>query len=228
MEQQKLISVRGIYRESKVLFKKHIYYFITAFLFIGVVNIGISALSPDPEGFSSLSLMIIAGIVGLGISLVAIFIQLYLQIKVMRATLRAMREPEYTPHFNNFFVREGNGKLLVKRFVLTGLLMGLCVLGGFILLVLPGIYIAVRLSFATYVVADTGAKPKDALRESWALTKGKFWALVRYSAIVVFFALITIILFIVTMPLLQVMTMNLYERLRKEKESLTARPVLEV
>jgi uncharacterized membrane protein len=227
MEKQRLISVRGIYRESKVLFKKHIYYFVTAFLFIGVVNVGINALSPDVEKFSSLPLMIIGGLIAVSIAIIAVLIQIYLQIKVIRATLRTMREPEYVPQFNNFFVQEGNGRFLVKRFFLTGLLVGLFALGGIILLILPGIYIAVRMSFATYVVADTGAKPMDAIRESWAMTKGKFWALARYSVIVVFFAILTFIAFIVTAPLLQVMTLNLYERLLKDKQTLASTPVLE-
>lgn len=211
-----------------MLFKKHISYFISTFLFIGIVSIGLSIASPSFEEYSSLSLILIGTLISFLISIVSLFVQMYLQIKVMRTTLRAMREPEYTPHFNDFFVREGNGKLLVKRFFITSILTGLFVLGGFILFILPGIYIAVRMSFATYIVADTGSKPMDAIRESWAMTKGRFWALLRYSLIVAFFALITIIAFIVTAPLMQVMTMNLYERLRKAKEGTVPIPVREV
>ena len=144
----------------------------------------------------------------------------------MRGTLRTMREPEFKPEFNSFFIREGGGQMLVKRFFITAIISTLFILGGFILLILPGIYIAVRMSFAMYIVADTGAKPMEAIRESWAMTKGKFWALLRYNIIVAFFALITIIAFIVTMPLLQIMTLNLYERLLKEKQSLATGPVI--
>lgn len=226
MEKEKLVSVRGIYRESKMLFKKHFYYFISVFIFIGVVSFGLSALAPQPESFSTLSLMIIAGIVSVVFSFVSVVIQMYLQMKVMRATLRAMREPEFKPQFNDFFVREGNGRMLVKRLFVTAIISTLFVLGGFILLILPGIYIAVRMSFAVYIVADTGAKPMDAIRESWAMTKGKFWALFRYNIIVAFFALVTIIAFIVTIPLLQIMTLTLYERLLKEKQSLATGPVI--
>jgi uncharacterized membrane protein len=226
MEKQKLISVKSIYRESKSLFKKHLYYFISAFLFISVVSVGMSALAPQPESFSTLSLMAIAGIFSILFSFASIVIQIYLQIKVMRGTLRTMREPEFKPEFNSFFIREGGGQMLVKRFFITAIISTLFILGGFILLILPGIYIAVRMSFAMYIVADTGAKPMEAIRESWAMTKGKFWALLRYNIIVAFFALITIIAFIVTMPLLQIMTLNLYERLLKEKQSLATGPVI--
>lgn len=221
MEKETVISVRGIFRESKALFKKHFYYFFAAFIFITIINIALSIITPDTEKYSDTSLMIIAGIVAFLVSIVSIFVQIYLQIKVMRATLRTMRDPEYVPEFNNFFVREGDGRMVTKRFFITQLLSILFILGGFILFIIPGVYIAVRFSLASYIVADTSARPMDALRESWAMTKGKFWILFRYNVIVAFFAIITIIAFIVTIPLLQIMTLNLYERLAKGKNGLS-------
>jgi hypothetical protein len=59
--------------------------------------------------------------------------------------------------------------------LLVGILVGLATLGGFILLILPGIYLAIRLGFAQLAVIDNKKKGADALRDSWALTKNRFW-----------------------------------------------------
>ncbi|MBD3251451.1 hypothetical protein GF380_03275 [Candidatus Uhrbacteria bacterium] len=59
--------------------------------------------------------------------------------------------------------------------ILTGLLVGLATLGGFILLILPGIYLAIRLGFAQLAVIDKKMQPTQAFKNSWELTKGRFW-----------------------------------------------------
>ena len=46
------------------------------------------------------------------------------------------------------------------------------VLMGLTLLIIPGIYIALRLSFAPFELLLEGLKPIDSLRSSWKLTKG--------------------------------------------------------
>ncbi|HSW89285.1 MAG TPA: hypothetical protein VLH19_00225 [Patescibacteria group bacterium] len=61
--------------------------------------------------------------------------------------------------------------LFINYFVAV-LLMGLCVFLGFIALVLPGIYIALRLSLTTFYVVDRKLGPVDALKASWAATSG--------------------------------------------------------
>jgi hypothetical protein len=61
--------------------------------------------------------------------------------------------------------------------ILVGILVGLATLGGLILLVLPGIYLAVRLMFAQIAVIDGGKKGTAALKDSWALTKNRFWVI---------------------------------------------------
>lgn len=225
MEQQSIFSVRSVYREAKVYFKRHFYYFFSAFLFIGIVNIALSAISPSAEEYSSLSLMAIGGVVAVLISIVGVFIQMYLQMKVMKATLSVVRDPDYVPQFQNFFVREGDGRTIVWRFFLTSILVGFFVLGGFILLIIPGIYIAIRMSFAVYILVDKKCRPMEAIRASWELTRGNFWKIFRFALITGFFFLITFIAFIVTIPLMQVMQITLYNRLQKGRE--VPSPVLE-
>lgn len=52
------------------------------------------------------------------------------------------------------------------------LLNALAVMGGFLLLIVPGIILAIRLQFGPYLVVDKGAGPLESLKQSFALTKG--------------------------------------------------------
>lgn len=57
-----------------------------------------------------------------------------------------------------------------KNFV-GSIFVGIAVVVGLILLVIPGIYLAVRLQFFTYYIVDKNAGIMDALKMSWDLTK---------------------------------------------------------
>lgn len=58
----------------------------------------------------------------------------------------------------------------------VGLLQGIITLGGFILLVLPGIYLAVALSFTQFYLLTENKRGLAALAASRALVKGRWWA----------------------------------------------------
>ncbi len=53
----------------------------------------------------------------------------------------------------------------------------IAVLIGLVLLIVPGIIVALTFLFATYLVVDTGKGPIEALKESARITKGHKWAL---------------------------------------------------
>lgn len=57
-----------------------------------------------------------------------------------------------------------------------GLLTVLIIIGGLILLVIPGIYWAVRLAFTHQRFVADGLGVKDAIRASFADTKGRWWS----------------------------------------------------
>jgi hypothetical protein len=59
--------------------------------------------------------------------------------------------------------------------LLVTLLVGLSVVGGFILLIVPGIIIAIRLSAATVVVVVEDLRGRKAMGRSWRLVKGHSW-----------------------------------------------------
>lgn len=59
--------------------------------------------------------------------------------------------------------------------LLIGLLVGLAVTGGFLLLVVPGFFILVRLISAIPVLVIEGRRGREALSRSWNLARGHGW-----------------------------------------------------
>ncbi len=60
--------------------------------------------------------------------------------------------------------------------ILVGFLQLLTILGGGILLILPGIFLGVALSFSQMFVVDRGLRGTKALVASYELVKGRWWA----------------------------------------------------
>lgn len=54
---------------------------------------------------------------------------------------------------------------------------------GLALLVIPGVYVGTRLSFAAYPVLVEGSGPVRALRRSWVLTRGRFWLVLGFRLV---------------------------------------------
>jgi hypothetical protein len=59
--------------------------------------------------------------------------------------------------------------------LLVSLLVGLATLAGFVVLVLPGIYIGVRLAVAVEALVVEGRRGRRAVARSWSLAKGHWW-----------------------------------------------------
>lgn len=59
--------------------------------------------------------------------------------------------------------------------VLLVVMVALITAVGFILLVIPGIYVAVRLTFATYRFVHDDLDAWDAIKASWEDTRGRWW-----------------------------------------------------
>lgn len=65
---------------------------------------------------------------------------------------------------------------LLLPFFWINILVGLIVFGGTILLILPGIYLAVSLSMADIILLDRDTRGSKALSESRELIRGRWWA----------------------------------------------------
>jgi uncharacterized membrane protein len=66
---------------------------------------------------------------------------------------------------------------LFFRFLFASILKSLICLFGFILLIIPGIILSIRLSFFDYLIVDKNSRIVESLKKSWEITKGSTWNL---------------------------------------------------
>ncbi len=101
--------------------------------------------------FGTVYSLLIAGPVGYGVSF---------------AYLKAARRD--TPEIKDMFEAFQN----YWNAVLAGLLSGVIIVIGFVLLIVPGIIFACKLSFVPFLVIDRKMEAVAAVRESWRMTNG--------------------------------------------------------
>jgi len=75
-------------------------------------------------------------------------------------------------------------------YVIMSLLVGIAVMGGFILLIIPGIILAARYAFSQFDLLLNQSKPLEAIRNSWEATRDYMWVI--FSGYVV----ITLVLYV--------------------------------
>ena len=100
------------------------------------------------------------------------------------------------------------------HYLATLLICSVLIIMGFILFILPGIYVMVRLMFAQYLIVDQDISFDQAIKKSWYLTKGLEFNLIAFVfAMFVIVALGFLSFFvglIIAIPLTQLSTAYLY------------------
>ena len=74
-----------------------------------------------------------------------------------------------------------------------GLITGILVLLGFLLFILPGLYISARLMFAPYIGLMENRPILDSVKKAYEITEGKGWKLIGYIVAVIFPIIIILI-----------------------------------
>lgn len=85
------------------------------------------------------------------------------------------------PTFSDLFFYR-NWRTLLNYF-LASILYNLMVFAGIILLIIPGIYLAIRFQYFGYLIADKNLGPIQAFKESSKLTSGVKWQLFLFGII---------------------------------------------
>lgn len=107
-------------------------------------------------------------------------------------TLKAVRKKKYKIR-EVFLVFKRKNYLEI---VLGGFLSMVFTVIGFILLIIPGIIVAIRLSFVPYLLFDKEMKAMEAIRKSWELTKGYSWKIFGIVLLAILIFLVGLILLI--------------------------------
>jgi uncharacterized membrane protein len=126
-------------------------------------------------------------------------------------------KPKFLEIFNEY--------KLFWKYLGASILFALVTVGGLIILIIPGIFLAIRFSFAPLIVVDTKTDPIKAMKESYAITKDSFWKLLGFFLIMMVFNLLGLVLFgiglLITIPVTTFASIYIYRELSKTKASLT-------
>lgn len=79
----------------------------------------------------------------------------------------------------------------------TSILYALCVMAGFILLIIPGFYVSGRLVFAIYMSIEKNQGARVTIKEAWKMTEGYGWILFWKSFIINLFMVVGFIAFFI-------------------------------
>ena len=192
--------------------KTHFWLFLGC-LIVAVVVIGIprgigSALEGKAGGLSAL-FFILAGLIDMAIS-----------IGLIRIALKILDNEK--PEFNDLFS-------FPKHFIDylgASILSALIVLGGMILLLIPGIYWAIKFQFFGYCVVDQKLNPIEALRQSSRITQDVKWKLFGFGILLWLINILGVICLVVglfvTIPTTLVAYAFVYRKLMSQSESVRA------
>ena len=133
------------------------------FLYAGLAMFAAAVLTKLNGGFS-----ILEGSVGLAAGLFIIWVTIRLYMTMLN--LEAGKQP-MAPG-----VESKTAWALYFPYIFVVLLVGLATLAGFVLIIIPGIYLAVAFAFSQVILVDQGIRGTQALAASRALVKGRWWA----------------------------------------------------
>jgi uncharacterized membrane protein len=114
--------------------------------------------------------------------------------------------------------------------ILSNLIVIALVVLGFIMLIIPGIIIACRLAFVSYLVMDKDLEPIKAIEKSWQMTKGHGWT-IFFMAIISFFLIIAGIIALIVGIFIAIMLIHaafatLYQSVLNQSEDDNPIPIL--
>jgi hypothetical protein len=134
-----------------------------------------------------------AGIAGLVAVLAGVLMYLVLTGAITRAVAAevAGEDPSVEQSYRFGFVRLGS-------VLLVSVLVGLATVGGLILLVIPGIWIGVRLAVSVEALVVEGRRGTEAMGRSWGLVGGHWWH--AFGTLLVAWLLIGVVNAVITAP----------------------------
>jgi hypothetical protein len=174
-------SVGGVYAHAWSILKADFWSLLLIGFVAWLLGAGIGGALSRPEGGQSAASFLYQLLIGTPIAFGAAY-----------AWLRAARgiKPEVSDLFVPF-------QRCYVPAVAAGLLVEIVLIVGFVLLVVPGIILAVRLSFVPFLVVDEGLGPTEALFESWRRTGGHSWTIFGTGLLAILIVIVGFILLIV-------------------------------
>ena len=164
-ERRPKATIAGSYGYGWQQMWKHFLYLFLVMVIVGVLNSPVSVLQESDGDLT-------AGLILLQILGAAYWLLFYSVVKYGGDLLylRAIRNEkiEIREMFDGF-------KKNYVHIILANLLVFAIVGLGFVFLIIPGIILACRLAFVSYLVMDKNMDPVAAVEKSWEMTRGHGW-----------------------------------------------------
>jgi len=143
--------------------------FIVSVLATIVAGRQVSTTSPGFVGGISPFGGAAVGGTALAFGVIVFIVSLWIQV----ASVEAIDSGEERPNVSDLLSKSWP---LILTYLLVAILAGLAILGGFILLIIPGFIFAVWFSFSTFTLVLENKRGVEALKASKALVAGRFGA----------------------------------------------------
>ncbi len=118
------------------------------------------------------------------------------------------------------------GYKMFWRYLGVSILVGLAVIGGLILLVIPGLIWAIKYSFSQIILVDTEGRPVSSMKESGAITQGSKWKLLGFYIVLGLINILGVVALgvglLVSIPVSTFAIIHVYRKLSKERAGLSA------
>ncbi|MGB3341123.1 MAG: hypothetical protein WBB37_06550 [bacterium] len=153
------------------IMKANLWYFvgilIVAWLVVGIPGALADHFQKNDMGFLALLFNIITSV-----------LRVIISIGMIKIALKFLAKEK--PEFIDLFGFQGN----FWRFVGGSILYGLIVIAGFILLIVPGIYWAIKFQWFGYCIVDQKLGPVNALKKSAEMTQTVKWQLLGFAFVI--------------------------------------------
>ncbi len=170
-----LPSASEIVSKSIDLYKAHYQLFMKYIIYLFIPSAMLVIFSPLLILFSHSITALFADAIPVflfGFAIAAGIMSLWISLSLIRVTADCYEGRTPKPAKEEL---KGVARLIWPA-IFTSILGGLAVLGGIILLIIPGIIFSVWFAFGTYAVAMDGKRGAEALSWSKNLVKGRWWA----------------------------------------------------
>lgn len=202
-------SSKEAFRFGWATFKNNKAFLLPLFAGVAVIYIGLGAMQSFADEQST------------GLSFVVSILDWLLRVSISIGLIEIplMLMDGQKPDFGHLF----SGFRHFVAYIVASLFYMLIVVGGFILLIVPGIIWALRFQFYGYLIIDKGMKPMQALRTSWAMTRGTTWDLFAFALIAglinIAGALALMIGLLITVPVTLIALAFIYRKLVNQPQT---------
>lgn len=198
-------SIRQALRESFEIFKKHASFFLLLSFVTTVLNI----ISTSDTSFSLVTALFI-------------FISIVWAVIGLKASLALINPQQEKATISSIKMFIPSWKELLSV-ICVGLLSALFIFAGLVVLIIPGFYIIIRLTFSNLAYLDKKEGIRSAIRYSWNITKDHFWTVFLVMLVIFFLYFIGFLFFgiglLITYPIILLFSAKAYVALSEAYQS---------